>query len=57
MGIASSMAFRLAVAAFASLATHALSEGLDLTDKTWDKEVTQRVAKGQMVFVKFLAPW
>jgi len=53
----STMALRLAVVTIASLAAHAVGEGVDLTEKTWDKEVTQRVANGQMVFVKFQSPW
>eukprot|EP00927_Polykrikos_kofoidii_P035563 TRINITY_DN3011_c0_g1_i1.p1 TRINITY_DN3011_c0_g1~~TRINITY_DN3011_c0_g1_i1.p1 ORF type:complete len:256 (+),score=52.24 TRINITY_DN3011_c0_g1_i1:88-768(+) len=39
------------------LATHAHGEAVLVTDKTWKKEVTDRVANGQFVFVKMFAPW
>jgi|EP00927_Polykrikos_kofoidii_P035564 protein disulfide-isomerase-like protein len=41
----------------ALLAALAHGEAVLVTEKTWTKEVTERVANGQFVFVKFFAPW
>jgi len=41
----------------ALLLDRAAAEADALTESSWAKEVTERVDKGQFVFVKFLAPW
>jgi len=47
----------LAVLSAAAMACHANGESLAVTEANWDKEVTQRVEKGQFVLAKFQAPW
>jgi len=49
--------FRLALLSAAALLGGADAEALSVDKDTWDKEVIQRVEKGQLVFAKFLAPW
>jgi len=46
----------VALAAGVALLLHRAA-GEEVTKATWQKEVTDRVDKGQFVFVKFLAPW
>jgi len=41
----------------AALFAQANGEAVSVVESTWDKEVKERVAKGQFVFVKFQAPW
>jgi len=49
------MALALVLGSVALLAGR--TGGVEVTEKTWKKEVTDRVENGQFVFAKFLAPW
>jgi len=51
------MARALAFVAAAVAIGRAAGDAVEVTEATWEKEVTKKVEAGGFAFVKFLAPW